>query len=83
MWYVFPGMGCQWSGMGRDMMTIPTFRKSIERLSSFLQTTFDIDLIKYFSNESYAAEIDLNHRAVPITAIQVFIYIYNQYFFGM
>ncbi|CAD5118531.1 DgyrCDS7222 [Dimorphilus gyrociliatus] len=36
IYYVYPGMGCQWVGMGRDMMTFDCFRNSIETCSKAL-----------------------------------------------
>jgi fatty acid synthase, animal type len=31
IWFVFSGMGSQWSGMAKDLMKIPTFAAAIQK----------------------------------------------------
>ncbi|KAJ8049572.1 Fatty acid synthase [Holothuria leucospilota] len=72
VWFVFTGMGSQWPGMGRDLMVIDTFRKSIEKCHKALEAADSniqlIDLIlsgtKEKVNETVAA-------FVTTTSIQV------------
>ncbi|CAF4263184.1 unnamed protein product, partial [Rotaria sordida] len=45
IWFVFSGMGTQWSGMGCDLMKLKLFRQSIER-SSIILKKYNIDLFK-------------------------------------
>lgn len=35
IWFVYSGMGSQWPGMGADLMKIPIFAQSVERLLLF------------------------------------------------
>lgn len=37
MWYVFAGMGTQWHGMARDLMSLDVFRQSIMKCDRALQ----------------------------------------------
>ena len=37
LWFVFAGMGTQWFGMGRQMMRLDVFRRSILKCESYLR----------------------------------------------
>lgn len=37
VWFVFAGMGTQWPQMGRDLMSLASFRESIMRSDAFLR----------------------------------------------
>ena len=37
VWYVFSGMGSQWNGMGKYLMTLEVFQKSILKMEHALQ----------------------------------------------
>lgn len=37
MWYVFAGMGTQWFGMGRRLIELEAFKKSILKSDAYLQ----------------------------------------------
>ena len=37
LWYVFAGMGTQWHGMGRALMTLEPFYESIQRSDAVLR----------------------------------------------
>ncbi|KAH7982694.1 hypothetical protein HPB52_006622 [Rhipicephalus sanguineus] len=53
LWLVFTGMGCQWRGMGRQMMYFDVFARSIQR-SRELLSQFGIDLINLVTAEKEA-----------------------------
>ena len=44
VWYVFDGMGAQWPGMGKDLMTMAVFRQTIERLADTVRP-LGVDLV--------------------------------------
>ncbi|UJR30710.1 hypothetical protein I4U23_018230 [Adineta vaga] len=70
IWLIFSGMGTQWSGMGRDLMEIELFRKSIEQSSAVLKK-YDIDLNKLIVS-STPEDLDKPVNSfVGIAAIQV------------
>ncbi len=45
VWFVFNGMGSQWEGMGKDLLQIPVFAQTIQRLSESLRSRFGYDLM--------------------------------------
>jgi fatty acid synthase, animal type len=45
VWFVYSGMGSQWAGMGRDLMRMERFRRSIQRCSEALKPV-GYDLMK-------------------------------------
>ena len=70
VWFVFSGMGTQWSGMGRDLMELKFFRQSIERSANVLEK-YDIDLFKLILS-SIPEDLDKPVNSfVSIAAIQV------------
>ncbi|GFO47128.1 craniofacial development protein 2-like protein [Plakobranchus ocellatus] len=71
VWFLFPGMGCQWEGMGQSMMKIPMFRQTIERLSKFTEAEFGVDLLVCFTENPHAKSLDKAMPLLPITAIQI------------
>ncbi|CAF3471296.1 unnamed protein product [Rotaria socialis] len=70
VWFVFSGMGTQWSGMGRDLMELKFFRQSIERSAAILKN-YDIDLFKLILS-STPRDLDYPINSfVSIAAIQI------------
>ena len=70
MWFVFAGMGTQWHGMGRALMTLPVFRASILRSHAALKP-YDIDLYALLMEAGPDAYEDTMNSFVGIAAIQV------------
>lgn len=70
VWYVFSGMGSQWSGMGRDMMKFEVFEKSILKSAEFL-TPHGIDLIDTIVNGTDETFDNVLKSFVSIAAVQV------------
>lgn len=72
VWYVFSGMGTQWSGMAKDLMNLEVFAKSIHRSAEVLKP-FGMDLVSLVTNGEGKKE---NARSVipafvSIAAVQV------------
>ncbi|RVE51369.1 hypothetical protein evm_003924 [Chilo suppressalis] len=69
IWFVFTGMGSQWAGMGRTLMQLPVFAKSIERSAEILKSKVDL---MYLLNEApESAFDDVINSAVSITSMQI------------
>ncbi|MBI3562017.1 MAG: acyltransferase domain-containing protein [Gammaproteobacteria bacterium] len=69
VWFVFPGMGAQWMGMGQAMMSFEVFSQSIRCCQRALQDT-QIDLVKLLTQGDDLAE-DVTATFVALTAIQI------------
>ncbi|XP_003423914.1 fatty acid synthase [Nasonia vitripennis] len=70
IWYVFSGMGSQWAGMGKDLMCIPTFNKSLRRCADALKPC-GVDLLNLILNGTDETYEDVLNSFVSIAAIQV------------
>lgn len=70
VWYVFSGMGSQWAGMAKDMMSIATFRDSLRRSAEILKP-YDIDLLNLINTGNDQTFEDVLKSFVSIGAIQV------------
>ncbi|XP_077508101.1 fatty acid synthase-like [Amblyomma americanum] len=69
LWFVFSGMGCQWSGMARQMMNFEVFARSLQR-SHDLLTRYGIDLLDTVTNQRTDKQTMASLLA-SITSIQV------------
>lgn len=69
VWFVFSGMGSQWTGMGTQLMQLPIFASSIQKCHKTLEPK-GIDLIDIITNPNEKFENILN-SFVGIAAIQV------------
>lgn len=68
VWYVFSGMGTQWTGMGKELMQIECFRNSIYKTSNILKP-YNIDLVHLLLKENENERF--LHTSVMIPAIQI------------
>lgn len=70
IWYVFPGIGCQWQGMGKAMLTVPTFRNAVAECSEMLKP-FGLDLLGKMEREDACFVTDTTYGAAGIVAIEI------------
>lgn len=74
VWFVFPGMGQQWPGMGRQMLHLPVFRASFEKChKAVIGEGFDLlDMIERGGDRVYDNPLN---AFVAITSIQVLFHV--------
>jgi len=70
VWFVFSGMGSQWSGMGRDLMQFHIFEESIKKSSLHL-SQHGIDLCDLIMNAKEEAFDHVLNSFVAIVSVQV------------
>ncbi|OAD52584.1 Fatty acid synthase [Eufriesea mexicana] len=70
VWFVFSGMGSQWPGMGKDLLSIEVFQKSLRRCAEALKPE-GIDLMNLIQNGTAETFENVLHSFVSIAAIQV------------
>jgi len=70
VWFVFAGMGTQWTHMGRDLMTLDCFRESIMRSDTVLRP-FGIQLCDLLMDSKEDTFNDTVNSFVGIASIQV------------
>lgn len=63
-------MGSQWTGMGRDLLALPTFKDSIEKSANTL-STLGLDLYAIFNSNDKTVFDNVLNSFVGIAAIQV------------
>ncbi|XP_037873188.1 fatty acid synthase [Bombyx mori] len=69
VWFVFSGMGSQWTGMGADFMKINTFAAAIEKCQKALEPK-GIDVIKIITEEDKSLLENTLNSFVGIGAVQ-------------
>ncbi|KAM7297633.1 fatty acid synthase [Ixodes scapularis] len=77
LWFVFTGMGCQWSGMARQMMQFDVFANSIRR-SHELLVPFGIDLVDLITSDN-ANNQTMASPYVSIAAVQIHFLLYESF----
>ena len=70
MWFIFAGMGTQWHGMGRDLMTLEPFYASIMR-SDTLLVPYGLQLYQLLMKGKEEEFNDTLNAFVCIAAVQV------------
>ncbi|XP_065219674.1 fatty acid synthase-like [Planococcus citri] len=70
VWFVFTGMGSQWSGMAKSLMNIPIFAESIKKSHQIMQSK-QIDLIKIITDDDPEIFDNILNSFVGIAAIQI------------
>nr|XP_023016718.1 fatty acid synthase-like [Leptinotarsa decemlineata] len=70
VWFIYPGMGSQWMGMGKDLMRIKVFRDTFLRCAEALKP-FDLDLEAVIMDSSPKQFENFMNAFVAITSIQV------------
>ncbi|XP_065221120.1 fatty acid synthase-like isoform X2 [Planococcus citri] len=70
IWFVFAGMGSQWTGMGKSLMEIPILAESIRKSHQFLKPK-GLDLIKIITDDDPKTFDNILNSFVGIAAIQI------------
>lgn len=70
LWFVFSGMGSQWAGMARALMSLPTFSETIDRCAEHLKP-FGIDLRDVILNEDESVLDNTVSPFISIAAVQI------------
>lgn len=70
VWFIYSGMGSQWSGMGKDLLQLDTFRNSISKSAHTLKP-FGINLEDLLLREGDQAFDNILNSFVTIAAIQI------------
>ena len=71
VWFVLSGMGSQWAGMGKELMCLDVFARSIHKSAAILSNE-GVDLLNLIMNSTDDSVFDnLIHSFVSITGIQV------------
>ncbi|XP_032822786.2 fatty acid synthase [Petromyzon marinus] len=70
LWYICSGMGTQWPGMGKDLMSLGSFRASVERTASALSDT-GLDLVRLLTHADKSTFEDTVNSFVGLAAIQI------------
>ncbi|XP_076656220.1 fatty acid synthase-like [Halictus rubicundus] len=71
IWFVFSGMGSQWAGMGKDLLCIEPFKRSLQRCADALKPE-GVDLMNVILNSTPESFVEnVVHCFISIAAIQV------------
>jgi len=70
IWFVFCGMGAQWSGMGRDLLKIEVCKRSLQRCTDVL-ISYNIDIIDMIINSTNEMYDNVTNCMILIVAIQI------------
>ncbi|KAJ1520480.1 hypothetical protein ONE63_003606 [Megalurothrips usitatus] len=70
VWFVYSGMGSQWAGMGAELMRIPIFAETIERLHAVLEPK-GVDLKRVLTETGPDAFDNILKSFVGIAACQI------------
>ncbi|XP_013881248.1 fatty acid synthase [Austrofundulus limnaeus] len=70
LWYICSGMGTQWAGMGRSLMQLPDFKKSILRSDAALKDT-GLVVSRLLQEADDSTFEDTVHAFVGLAAIQI------------
>lgn len=70
LWYVFTGMGSQWPGMGRGLMSLEPFARAIYNCAAALRPE-GVDLLDIINNSQPNTFDNILFSFVGIAAVQV------------
>ncbi|XP_065221118.1 fatty acid synthase-like isoform X2 [Planococcus citri] len=70
IWFIFAGLGSQWTGMGKSLMEIPILAESIRKSHQFLKPK-GLDLIKIITDDDPKTFDNILNSFVGIAAIQI------------
>ncbi|KAG5889542.1 hypothetical protein JTB14_024951 [Gonioctena quinquepunctata] len=70
IWFIYTGMGSQWTKMGKDLMRIEVFRNTMQKMAAVLQP-YGVDLIDVITNPSPTTFDDITNCFCGIGAIEI------------
>ncbi|VAW64320.1 Malonyl CoA-acyl carrier protein transacylase [hydrothermal vent metagenome] len=70
VWFIYPGMGSQWQGMGKGLMAHPVFSETIQALHNTLENT-EINLLQLLTQSEDDSFVKPVKTFVSIAAIQL------------
>ena len=70
VWFIFSGMGTQWSQMARDLMIIPLFHTTIVKCAKVLEP-FKINLIKILTEDDGEVFENVQNSFISIASVQI------------
>ncbi|XP_063628534.1 fatty acid synthase-like [Cydia splendana] len=70
LWFVYSGMGSQWTGMGKALMRIPIFSDAIERCRKVLEPK-GVDIVHIITSPDKSIYDNILNSFVGIAAIQI------------
>ncbi|CAF4885214.1 unnamed protein product [Pieris macdunnoughi] len=70
LWFVYSGMGSQWTGMGTQLMRIPVFAAAIEKCHGVLKPK-GIDIVDIITSPDKTTFDNILHSFVGIAAVQI------------
>ncbi|XP_045517124.1 fatty acid synthase-like [Pieris brassicae] len=70
LWFVYSGMGSQWTGMGTQLMRIPVFAAAIEKCQRVLKPK-GIDIVDIITSPDKTTFDNILHSFVGIAAVQI------------
>nr|XP_027196308.1 fatty acid synthase-like [Dermatophagoides pteronyssinus] len=70
IWFVYSGMGSQWTSMAQGLMAIDIFRQSIEKSANILKK-FDIDLMNILMSKDEKVLDTIVAPFISIAAVQI------------
>ncbi|XP_068623910.1 fatty acid synthase-like [Battus philenor] len=70
VWFVYSGLGSQWTGMGGQLMRIPRFAATIQRIHEVLEPR-GVDIVDIITTTDKSAVRGIFNALLGITSIQI------------
>ena len=70
VWFIFSGMGSQWSGMGKGLLNLPLFAETVAKCDEVLREK-NIDIYNILTSDDPGLFDDIGNSFVGIITMQV------------